>query len=265
MSAFRVAGDDRPFPRGWLLSAGVGRWVLLGTAVLQAVSPAVVPFSGDGDGPPIVPAGYTFVIWTPIVLGCVAAALYGLPRRRASSAAYRAVHLRLSAVQVLFVAWLLAAVSPAVGLTVPIFVAMLVLTLAALRRVLSSTGRAHKTVRWLLGGTLGLYAGWSTAALWVNLASLLPEAGLSPDGILGTTWQVALLAAATATAVVLVRRLAAPVPYVAAVAWAFGGVVVSGLTAGRPGLTVAAGAGLLTVLATAVRAGRTTSATWPAC
>jgi hypothetical protein len=80
------------------------------------------------------------------------------------------------------------ATSSAVWLTVPVLATMLALTLAALRRVLAAErapgaavpgapvaaataaqGRGDRVVRWLLGGTLGVYAGWSTAAVWVNV------------------------------------------------------------------------------------------------
>jgi hypothetical protein len=181
--------------------------------------------------------------------------------------------VRLSVVQVLFVAWLLAATSSAVWLTVPVFAAMLALTLAALRRVLAAErapgaavpdaavtaaraaqGRGDRVVRWLLGGTLGVYAGWSTAAVWVNAASVLPPAGMSTTGLTGTAWQAVFLFAATAAAAVVVRALAAPLPYTATVAWAFAGVVVSSLMASSPGFAAVAAAGLLVVVAVAVAA-----------
>ena len=89
-----LRASDRPFPRGWLVPIGVGRWLLIGTALLQAVTPALISFSGSDQDPPVVPAGYTFSIWSVIIAGCVAAALVGFPRRRAASAALRAVHLQ---------------------------------------------------------------------------------------------------------------------------------------------------------------------------
>ena len=260
-----LRASDRPFPRGWLVPIGVGRWLLISTALLQAVTPALISFSGSDQDPPVVPAGYAFSIWSVIIAGCVAAALVGFPRRRAASAALRAVHLRLSLVQVLFVAWLLAATSSVVWLTVPIFVAMLALTLAGLRRVLAvGSGGASDGVprpdRWsderlargLLGGTLGIYAGWSTAGVWINIASLLAQGGISPDGGTGTAWQSALLIGACVVSVCVVRALAAPLPYVAAVAWAFVGVVVSAVMADAPALATVAVLGLLVVAAAAV-------------
>ena len=222
---------DRPLPRGWLVPVGLGRWLLLGTAVLQAVTLALISFGGSDQDPPVVPAGYTFSIWSVIIAGCLAAALVGFARRRAASAAYRAVHLRLSVVQLLFVAWLLAATSSVVWLTVPIFAAMLALTLAGLRRLLSTgdvrapdemTGRgrsgADRLALGLLGGTLGIYAGWSTAGVWINMASLLAQSGISPAGATGAAWQSAFLLGACVVAVGAMRALAAPLAYVAAVA-----------------------------------------------
>lgn len=261
LEAIRPA-SDRPFPRGWLVPVGVGRWLLLGTALLQAVTPGLIPFDGSAEEPPVVPAGYAFSIWSVIIAGCLVAALAGLPQRQAASPAYRAVHVRLSVVQLLLVAWLLAATSSVVWMTVPIFVAMLALTLVSLRRVLSA-GRgvapdaSARPGRWgrdrlalgLLTATLGVYAGWSTAGVWINMASLLAQAGISPDGHAGTAWQSAFLIGACVVAVLAIRALAAPLPYVAAVAWAFVGVVVSAVVAEAPGLATVAVLGLIVVAA----------------
>lgn len=247
---------DRSFPRGWLIGGDVGRWLLLGTAAGQAAAPGLIPFDATAQDPPVVPAGYTFGIWGLILVGCLASAVHGLPSARAASPAYRAVQLRLSVVQVLFVGWLLAAGSSAVWLTVPIFAVILVLTLTGLSRVLAaaggprgdSAGRGQPSDPWtrrLLGGTLAIYAGWSTAAVWVNLASLLPAAGLSAAGPVGTLWQSAFLVAACAAAVLAVRALGAYLPYVLAVAWAFIGIVVSALSAGQGALAGVAITGLL--------------------
>ena len=259
-----VLPADRSFPRGWLVPVGLGRWLLLCTAVLQAVSPSLTSFGGSDRDPPVVPAGYPFSIWSVVIAGCLGAAMIGFPRRRAASPAFRAVHLRLSVVQVLFCAWLVAATSSALWLTVPIFATMLALTLVGLRRVLSAgrvgapdgdsrPGRTNdgRLALGLLGGTLGIYAGWSTAGVWINVASLAAQGGLSPAGAVGTAWQSLVLIGACAVAVWAVRALAAPLPYVAAVAWAFVGVVVSAVSAELPGLAAVAVLGLIVVAAAA--------------
>jgi hypothetical protein len=263
--ASRRSAADRPFPRGWLIPIEVGRWLLLGTALLQAATPALIPFAGSAEDPPVVPAGYAFSIWSVILAGCLAAALLGWPARRAASPAYRTVHLRLSVVHVLFLAWLLAARSSLVWLTLPIFLAMLALTLTCLRGVLSTqvsqVSRGHSVAdAWrsdrlahsVLGGTLGVYAGWSTAAIWINLASLLTQAGISPRGGTGTAWQSLCLLAACASTLLVMRALSAPLPYVLAVAWAFAGVVVSAAMANVPALAGVAVVGLVVAAAAAL-------------
>ena len=112
--------------------------VLLGTAVLQLMSPAVVGFDQSApEDPPVVPPDFFFGIWAVITLGCVAAAVWGLPPSRAVRAPYRQVQVPVSLVQVLFVVWLvLARVSP--PFTVPVFAAMLTVLADALKRVVSS-------------------------------------------------------------------------------------------------------------------------------
>jgi hypothetical protein len=258
MSWFRRSGVRAPSDP-WLAPT-TGRWLLLVTAIAQAWAPVVIDFDGSSSDPPVVPAGYAFSIWSAIILGCLAVAAYGMPRRRAELGVYRAVHLPLSLVQVLFVAWLLAATSSTVWLTLPIFVTMLALSAVALHRVLTVADRAKhgRVARGLLVGTLGVYAGWSTAAVWVNAATLLTDAGLDAAGAVGTAWQSLVLAGATASAVLLLRRLQGSLPYVGAVGWALVGVVVNAAMAGMPGLVVAAVLGLSVVVVATVAARRST-------
>ncbi|MDG6109548.1 hypothetical protein Daura_31635 [Dactylosporangium aurantiacum] len=224
-----------------------GRWLLLGTALLQASAPALVGFGGDGADPPIVPPASFFAVWGVVVLGCVLAALWGLPRRRAGTAPYRSIQLPLSAVQLGFVAWLVAARSPTAWLTLPIFAAMLAGLVLSLRRVLAnrSASEADRISRALLGGVLGVYAGWSTAAVWINAATLLPDSALNGDAGLILQCAFALAAAAAATTGTYVLRGQAA--YTLTAGWALTGVTVSALTAGATPLAVTAVAGLLVV------------------
>ncbi|SDS51778.1 hypothetical protein SAMN04488543_1880 [Friedmanniella luteola] len=257
MSFGRGSSKASAGARQGVLDPRLGRWLLLGTAMVQAASPLLIDFGAAGTDPPVVPAGYAFSIWSVILVGCVAAAVYGLPTRRAETPAYRAVHLRLSLVQLLFVAWLRAATSTAVWLTLPIFVGMLVLTLAALREVLATfTTRRDRGSRWFLGTTLGIYAGWATAAVWINAATLLADAGVEASGLIGTVWQSMILSAAATSAVLLLRRLHGSLPYVGAVGWAFTAIVVSTSMAHAPALTAVASLGLLAVGAASVVARR---------
>jgi hypothetical protein len=64
------------------------------------------------------------------------------------------------------------------------------------------------------------------------------------------------LAGAVGTAVAITWWIRGLLPYVAAVAWALGGVIVSTVQEGYPVLATTAGLGLAIVLATAVLARR---------
>lgn len=121
-----------------LMSGTPAKWLLLGTAVLQLMSPAVVGFDGSGsEDPPVVPPNFFFGIWVVITIGCAAAAAWGLPQSRAARAPYRQVQVPVSVVQLLFIVWLVVArlLPP---LTVPVFAAMLALLGYALKIVVSS-------------------------------------------------------------------------------------------------------------------------------
>src|SRR3712207_6254997 len=106
--------------------------------------------------------------------------------------------------------------------------------------------------RVLLWGTLGLYTGWSSVAIWLNLTTALVAGGApitSPAAIAG---QAAILAGAVGTAVAITWFTRGLLPYAATIAWALGGVIVSTVQEGYPLLAAAAALGLAIVLATAV-------------
>ncbi|MGX5358118.1 hypothetical protein [Kocuria sp. KH4] len=222
-----------------------GRWVLLVTAVTQAVSPALSGFTGgSGSDPVVVPPGPFFAIWGVIVIGCVASALWGLPRRRATTAPYARIQWPVSLAQIGFTAWLLAAVSSPAW-SVPVFLLMLACLGTALRSLVSAA--AEPPTRWLLGTSLGLYTGWSAAAVWVNIATVLPE-----DARADTVWLGLLLLGAVISLVVGVVLFRAHPAFLAAGAWALLGVVISTATAGALLLSVVAGGGLAVLAVAAV-------------
>lgn len=228
---------------------GVGRWVLLATAILQAASPALVGFEQDGRDPVVVPPGAWFSIWGLILLGGLLVAVRGLPGRRAATPAWTRLAGPLSAVQVGFVVWLIMAdIAP--PLTVPVFTAMLALLLWSLHRTVPDLG--DRVDRVLVGTALGLYAGWASAAVWVNTATVLPGLDRDPLGPGATISLALLLAGAVGTLVaglLLTRREPA---YAAAGLWALSGVVVSTASAGATTLAIVAAGGALLVLAVAV-------------
>ncbi|MUN63754.1 hypothetical protein GMA12_11470 [Kocuria sediminis] len=233
-------------PSARLTGSGTwGRWMLLATAITQAASPALSGFTGESASDPVVvPPGPFFAIWGLIVIGCAASALWGLPRERATSAPYARIHWPVSLAQLGFTAWLLAAVSSPAW-SVPIFLVMLVCLGTALRIVVTTP--TESPTRWLLGTSLGLYTGWAAAAVWVNIATVLPEAARTDTVYLG----LLLLGAVISLSVGAVVFRAHPA-FIAAGAWALLGVVVSTMAAGAGVLSLGAGAGLAVLAVAAV-------------
>ncbi|MGY1706789.1 hypothetical protein ACI79C_19655 [Geodermatophilus sp. SYSU D00697] len=236
------------------VQAGRGRrarWLLLGTAVLQAVSPLVAGFDqGSGADPVVVPPGGFFAVWGVVVLGSVAAALWGLPLHRATRAPWTGVQVPVSVAQVGFVVWLLAAATTP-ALTLPVFLGMLGVLTWSLWTVLHTP--ADRLTRVLLGGTLGVYTGWSAAAVWLNAATLLP-------GDATAVWAL-LVAGAALTACAGARLFGGQWGFTLAAGWALLGVVVSTSGAGEPGLAALAAGGLAAVAVTALASRRSAAST----
>jgi hypothetical protein len=92
--------DGAIFP----INGRVGRWLLLGTAILQASAPPLIGFDSEAPDPPIVPPGPFFAVWGVVVLGCLLVALWGLPEQRANAAPYRHIQGPLALVQLGFTA-----------------------------------------------------------------------------------------------------------------------------------------------------------------
>jgi hypothetical protein len=218
------------------------RWLLLGTALAQAASPSVIGFDEESETDPvIVPPGAFFAVWGVVVLGSIAAALWGLPLSRATQAPWTAVQLPVSVAQIGFVVWLIAAAT-APAFTLPVFLVMLGALAWSLRAVLRTS--ADRPTRALLGGTLGVYTGWSAAAVWLNAATLLP--GDAPAAL------ALLVAGAALTACAGVRLFGGQPAFTLAAGWALLGVVVSAASAGERGLAALAAAGLAGAVVTAL-------------
>jgi hypothetical protein len=240
---------------------GSGRWprvALVVLAVGQLVSSALSNLFGgsfttsDRPGEPaIVPAGWTFSIWGVITLLSVAWAVW-LERaspRGSDDPASRLVG-PLLVVFAGFSVWLAAAEIEPVWTTLVVFLVMLAGLLVSCRIALIHDRRIRTwspTGRWLLWTMLGLYTGWSSVAIWLNLTTALAASGAPITGALGVAGQAGVLVAAVATGVALVWR-ARPVPALAgsgavAITWAFAGAVVGAVGAGEPLLAALAGIG----------------------
>ncbi|MFL6045887.1 MAG: hypothetical protein ACJ72M_12300 [Propionibacteriaceae bacterium] len=226
--------------------AGARLWrrLLVLAAVGQAVSSAVVSVFGgafttaDRAGEPlIVPPGGTFIIWNVIIALSIGYAIWAEPDQRPNLALRNRLARPLLVTCIGFSVWLAAAELEPIWSTLVVFLIML----AALLRALTYAQEERATIRaWsplaqgLLWGTLGLYTGWSSVAVWLNLSTALVGSGLpitTPAAIVG---QAAILAGAVGTAVAITWFTPGLLPYVAAVTWALGGAIVSTIQEGYP-------------------------------
>lgn len=235
-------------------------WAVLGAAVLQVVAPAIT-IGGSGEPPGagsapdllITPVGWAFAIWGVIYLGALVQAAAVLVR------GHTAVPRRLQVDQVvLYVGGALWIGASTLESSLATAAALLLMLVAAVDGVLTA-GRQVPPTGWLLRLTrfaVGLYAGWVTAAFFLNLGTALVELDAFDVERLG--WQVALLAVAGVAllALTLVTRVPA---YAAAGVWALAGIAVTGADNGDTAvLALAVGAALTLALAlvVAVRAVR---------
>jgi len=194
------------------------------TALLMPAASLLSPVDTDPSGADvaIVPPGAFFAIWGLVIIGSWAIALLGWTRSGAQMV--DVVAWPLVVAQAGFSVWLLfahlRATHPAVQAigTVLTFGVMLASLLVALARLRDAQG----PYRWLIAGATGLFAGWSSAAIWLNVVTVLP-------GTLGdsTIVQAVAVAGAAVTALSVIRALRPVWTYAGAVIWALIGIVIS--------------------------------------
>ena len=156
--------------------------------------------------PLIVPPGGTFAIWSVIIALSVGYAVWAESDRRPDPELRDRLTGPLLVTTVGFSVWLAAAELEPNWTTLVVFVVMLAGLLRALAYAMEQRAaiRAWSPLaRGLLWGTLGLYTGWSSVAIWLNLCTALVGSGApvtTPSAVLG---QIAILAGAVGTAVAI--------------------------------------------------------------
>ena len=198
---------------------------------------------------PVVPVPPTFAIWGLIFLSCAAFGVWQSLPANLGNPFLRSigwVALALFAGNVAWEAWV-----PRHGLdwtSVAIIVAELSLALWLLFAVVSAdlTGMGW----WLVAFPFALFAGWVSAATFVNLSSTMvrpfvgvPVAASGPDPRRPAV-ALALIGSAVALGLV-VTFLSGAWPYALAVAWALGGIILANRS--RTTLAGTALAGALTI------------------
>jgi hypothetical protein len=205
----------------------------------------------DAGEPPIIPAGYTFTIWTVIYAGGIVYALYQAMPSRRTDPLLRRIGFATASAFLGTSAWLVMA---RLGLTWMTVVCMFGL-MASLAFVLSTIVRegAPRTAaeRWLVVAPLSLFAGYVTAATFANPAAAMKASGWMTPGSSETAWSVEMLVAAGVLAAWATLATRGNGAYALAIVWAPAGIVVANTIerAANPPVAVAAGSMALVVLA----------------
>jgi hypothetical protein len=217
----------------------------LGTSFAEATQ-------SDSGEPPIIPAGYTFTIWTAIYAGAIVYAIYqALPQRRTDRLLRQIGWLTTSAFLATS-AWLVMARFGLVWMTVVCMFWMMA-SLAGMLRVFVREGAPRTAAeRWLVVAPLSLFAGYVTAATFANLAAAMKGSGWMTQGSSETTWSVGMLMAAGLIAAWATLTTRGNTAYALAIVWALGGIIVANTIerASNPPVALTAGAMAVVVAVT---------------
>lgn len=275
---------DLPAPRGprpvwgtvrghaacWGQSLNARQIAVVVAAVQQIVAPALI-FNDDNFGgfspaeslpTPAQPAGYAFAIWGPIYIGCLAYALHqAMPRNRDDPDLAR-IALPAAALFLGSTAWLWFARHGPLWATVAVIWPMLALALVAMLRLARPSRPLSRATKLAAGWPLAMYAGWLSAASFVNSAAILPTYGFGTAGLGPVGLGVVMVALAGAVAIAVTVASRGALGYAAAVVWALVGIMVANLR-GSPTVlwaAIVAAVALLLTLLTVRRLRRVVSA-----
>ncbi|TPG33022.1 hypothetical protein [Mycolicibacterium hodleri] len=247
IEANRVVSQPNSVVKAW-------RWVTAALSLSQLAAPPVIDRvfgnfleTGATNEALITPAGWAFSIWGLITLLSVVTSVAVL--RAGLGAPWETRALIGSSVAFTgFSIWLITAAQDWLWLTVAVF-AIMVTALIDIMRLLVRHAEDLTCPDWLrrlTTLTFGLYLGWSSVAVFVNVAAALIDSGASATG---TAWQAAVLVAATASAVGLTVVLRGTPGYVAAALWA---LIAAAIGAVHRGSALLAGVSLAAAILIAV-------------
>jgi hypothetical protein len=134
--------------------------------------------------------------------------------------------------------------------SVVVFVVMVGALTQVVRRLVR---RRHELTcpRWvtiLATLTFGLYLGWSSVAVFANVAAALISSGVSPDS---EWWQFVVLAAAVVFTLIVMRIVRGTVGFAAGVVWALVGIAIGAFQRDSTMLSVTAAVAVVVVVAAA--------------
>ncbi|WP_232004658.1 hypothetical protein [Mycobacterium sp. ACS1612] len=233
------------------------RWIAAVLALSQLAAPFVADAvagnfleSGATNEALITPAGYAFSLWGLITalsaVTAVAVLRYGLGAWWETS-----LLIDVSVVFAGFSVWLVVAAQDWLWVSVVVF-AVMVSALIHVLRLLVRRRHDMTCPAWLAvlaTVTFGLYLGWSSIAVFANVAAALISSGVSASA---SGWQFVLLVAAAVFAVGMTTMLRGSPGYVAGALWALVAIAVGASGRGSTALAVTAGVAAAVVVVAAV-------------
>jgi multisubunit Na+/H+ antiporter MnhF subunit len=228
-------------------------WAVLVASVLEVVAP-VVTISGPGASPAqgsgpellITPVGWAFSIWGVIYTLAIVQAVATLVR--GPGAVPRRLQVDLVVLYLGGALWILLA---ALDSSIATALALLLMLVAAVDAVLTAA-RSSFEPGWfavLTRAAVGLFAGWVTAAFFLNLSTALVDLEVVSAQSVG--WQLGVLAVAAVALLAVLVRTGGNVAYAAAAAWAMLGIAVTGRADGTTSVLVAAAVAGVAIVLTA--------------
>lgn len=199
----------------------------------------------------IVPSGWAFAIWGLIFTGCIAFSVWQALPGQLGDPLLRQLGWLAAAVFGLNIAWAYWVPKHDIGWP---SVAIIVLSLVLLLNIvfgIAAAGPLQGAHFWLMGAPFQLYAGWITAATFVNTASTLKRSGVP----FRTALSLIFLVAAAALGVAVAYSTGSIV-YAGAIAWALFGIVGANVARNADqAVAFAAGLAAVPVVAAALAGG----------
>lgn len=250
--ATRASVDGRLIGRAVVLFFAVGQ--LISNVAFDLWSPSELQSGVEFS--PLVPPGPMFAIWAVIIATSVLWAILQIRPSVRDSALRDRLVVPLSIVYAGFALWLAAAsLGQESPLTLIVFVAIVGAHFIAWRRITQARDEIMqwKTVdRVVLYLSQGLYAGWTSMAFFVNIATVVQATGAPIEGTWGTIWQLLVIAAAAGAAVAFVLATGGSAWYGLAASYALIGAGISSSLGGFTALAVALGVGVASIVGSTI-------------
>lgn len=202
-------------------------WAVLILSITQALA-VFVPlalFDGqpndDGVDLFISPAGYAFAIWSVIYVLAIITGVVFVRERQSGTQFGQRLAVACGAATL----WLIVSAASIDWLPSILLTVMAIVLLDAARIAAMPVDESSSTTT-LVRITIGIYAGWATAAVFVNWASDIARSGIADESSVGWQLVVLILAALVGIAVTYLYGAALPALPIT-LAWALVAIVVN--------------------------------------